>query len=155
MQNIIYIISLLKNQSIGSIVKYVIYNNTKYWTHVVVYSSCSILCLPEMIGVSCTHAEIFSKSYCINPKSDCIYHFPDWFGSKQTSVWIQINRKMVNTIWFRVDLIRFQKDFSVCGSKGSCENARRKISTALILASTVREYQMMESLHRDFFPKSW
>ena len=26
----------------------------------------------------------------------------------------QINRKMVNTIWFRVDLIRFGKYFSVC-----------------------------------------
>ena len=23
-----------------------------------------------------THGEIFSKSYQINPKSDCIYHFP-------------------------------------------------------------------------------
>ena len=40
--------------------------------------------------------------------------FFDWFGNKRTSVWIQINRKMVNTIWFRVDLIRFRKDFSVC-----------------------------------------
>ena len=30
----------------------------------------------------------------------------NWFGSKQTSVWIQINWKMVNTIWFRVDFIR-------------------------------------------------
>ena len=38
--------------------------------------------------------------------------FPDWFGSQRTSVWIQINRKMVNTIWFRVKLIRFRKDFS-------------------------------------------
>ena len=40
--------------------------------------------------------------------------FSDWFESKRTSVWIQMNRKMVNTIWFRVDLIRFRKDFSVC-----------------------------------------
>ena len=40
--------------------------------------------------------------------------FSDWFGSKRTSVWIQINRKMVNTIWFQVDLIRFRKLFSVC-----------------------------------------
>ena len=37
-----------------------------------------------------------------------------WFGSKRMSVWFQINRKMVNTIWFRVDLMRFRKDFSVC-----------------------------------------
>ena len=27
----------------------------------------------------------------------------------------QINRYMVNAIWFRFDLIRFRKDFSVCG----------------------------------------
>ena len=31
-----------------------------------------------------------------------------------TSVWFPINRKMVNTIWFRFDLIRFWKDISVC-----------------------------------------
>ena len=46
--------------------------------------------------------------------SDCIYHFSDWFGSKRTSIWIQINRKMINTIWFRVYLRRFRKDYSVC-----------------------------------------
>ena len=38
------------------------------------------------------------------------------FSSEPTRrhVWFQINRKMVNTIWFRFDLIRFGKDFSVC-----------------------------------------
>ena len=30
------------------------------------------------------------------------------------SVWFQINCKMVNTIWFRVDLMIFRKYFSVC-----------------------------------------
>ena len=40
--------------------------------------------------------------------------FSDWFGSKWTSVWIQINRKMVNTIWFWFDFRRFWKDFSGC-----------------------------------------
>ena len=44
--------------------------------------------------------------------------FSDWFGIKRMSVWFQINRIMVNTIWFRVDLIRFQKDFSVCNTAG-------------------------------------
>ena len=38
--------------------------------------------------------------------------FSEWFG--RMSVWIQINRCMVNTIWFRVDLVRFGKYFSVC-----------------------------------------
>ena len=39
--------------------------------------------------------------------------FSDWSGSKRTSVWIQINRKMVNTIWFQVDSIRLRKSVSV------------------------------------------
>ena len=48
-------------------------------------------------------------------EADCIYHFPiDLEQHKPTlSVWFQINRKMVYTIWFRVDLIKFRKDFSV------------------------------------------
>ena len=40
--------------------------------------------------------------------------FSDWFGTKQTYVWFQINRRMINTIWFRFYLIRFRKNFSVC-----------------------------------------
>ena len=40
--------------------------------------------------------------------------FSDWFGTKRASVWFQINRKMVYTIWFQFYLIRFRKDFSVC-----------------------------------------
>ena len=60
------------------------------------------------------HTEIFV--FTINPKSDCTYHIPiDWFGSKRKSISIQIN--MVSTIWFRVDLIRFRKDLSVCTSR--------------------------------------
>ena len=41
--------------------------------------------------------------------------FSDWFGTQtyvRTFVF-QINGEMVNTIWFRFDLIRFQKDFCV------------------------------------------
>jgi len=37
----------------------------------------------------------------------------DWFRTKLMSVWIQINRCMVNTIWFWFYLIRFIKDFCV------------------------------------------
>ena len=40
--------------------------------------------------------------------------FYDRFGTKWMSDWLQINRKMVNTIWYRFDMIRFRKDFSVC-----------------------------------------
>ena len=38
----------------------------------------------------------------------------DWFGTKWTSVWFQINRKMVNTIWFLVDLIIFREKKKFC-----------------------------------------
>ena len=37
--------------------------------------------------------------------------FSDWFGTKRMSVWFVSNRKMINTIWFRFDLIRFDKIF--------------------------------------------
>ena len=48
------------------------------------------------------------------PKIRLYLPFSDWFVSKRTlSVWIQINRKMANAIWFGVDLIRFRKYFSV------------------------------------------
>ena len=47
-------------------------------------------------------------------KSVCIYHFPiDLKQQTDTFAWIQINRKMVNTILFRVDMVRFGKYFSV------------------------------------------
>ena len=36
----------------------------------------------------------------------------DWFGNKRTCQFVfQINLKMVNTIWFRFDLIRFRKKY--------------------------------------------
>ena len=56
----------------------------------------------------CTHREILLNQIEIN------LLFCDWFGTKQTSNWFKINRKMVNTVLFRVDLIRFRKDFFVC-----------------------------------------
>ena len=49
--------------------------------------------------------------------------YANWFGTKRTSVWLQINRKMVNTIRFHSELARFRKDFSVCRRSGvSCCN---------------------------------
>ena len=46
------------------------------------------------------HREIFSKSYSINLKSDCIYHFPIDLEQQTDTVRLlfQINRKMVYTI---------------------------------------------------------
>ena len=61
-------------------------------------------------GVVCTHREIL----LVQTEIRFYLLFSDWFESKRTSVWHQINWKMVNTIWFRVDLIRFRNKFSVC-----------------------------------------
>ena len=46
-----------------------------------------------------THREIFSKSYQIKPKSDCIYHAPIDLEQQTNTVCLlfQINRKMVNS----------------------------------------------------------
>ena len=58
----------------------------------------------------CCLIKIRVKSYndgIIHKKSKKIW-------TKRTFIWFQINRKMVNTIWFRVDLIIFRKYFSVC-----------------------------------------
>ena len=45
------------------------------------------------------------------------------WNSKRTQcvLFFQINRKMVNTIWYRFHLIRFRKDFSVCAQPVPCE----------------------------------
>ena len=41
--------------------------------------------------------------------------FPDWFGTNPTlSVWFQINREMINTIWFHFYSTRFREVFFVC-----------------------------------------
>ena len=68
------------------------------------------------------HREIFSKSYQIKPKSDCIYHFPIDLEQQTNSVRFlcQINLKTIITVKFRLDLIRFrEKKFCVkreCGT---------------------------------------
>ena len=61
----------------------------------------------------CTQRNIF-EILLNQPEIRLYIPFFDWFGSKRTSVWFQINGKMVYIIWFRVDLIRFRKYFSVC-----------------------------------------
>ena len=60
-----------------------------------------------------THRNLF-EILLNQPEIRLYLPFSDWIKTKRTSVSIQINRKMVNTIWFRVDLIRFQKVSSVC-----------------------------------------
>ena len=73
--------------------------------------------------------------------------YSDWFLEQQTdaSVRFQINRKMVNTIWFRFDLIIFRKDFSVCGSsraviRGPLTDGQNKnFQTALVNKNYTQE----------------
>ena len=62
--------------------------------------------------------------------------FSDWFGTTQTLVWFQIYRKMVNRIWFRVDLIRFGNDFPVCTLPALCMFAVLIIYLVSIYLST-------------------
>ena len=40
----------------------------------------------------CTHGEIFSKSYQINPISDCIYHFSIYLEQKTDNVRLDPNQ---------------------------------------------------------------
>ena len=47
------------------------------------------------------------------------------FGTKRMFVWFQFNWCMVNTIWLRFDLIRFQKDLSVC-TYCFCKNSNQQ-----------------------------
>ena len=63
--------------------------------------------------VCSTHTEIFTKSYSIKPKSDCIYHFALIWNQTDVCLLFKINRTMVNTIWFRFDLIKFRNNFSM------------------------------------------
>ena len=66
-----------------------------------------------IVDVWSAYWKIFSKSYWIKLKLDCIYHFSIDLETNETPVLFQINGEMVYTIWFHFDLIRFWKDFSV------------------------------------------
>ena len=55
----------------------------------------------------CLHAD---KSFLnLVKQTQIILYLPlsDWFGTQRNSVWFQINRKMVNTIW--LDVTRFRR----------------------------------------------
>ena len=64
----------------------------------------------------CAHHKQRNLLEILLNQTQIIFYLPfsDWIGTKLMSVWFQINRKKVNTIWIRVDLLRFRKDFSVC-----------------------------------------
>ena len=50
---------------------------------------------------------VFTKHQCIWNIKRTVSVFCSKSKTKRTSIWFQINRCMVNKIWFRVDLIRF------------------------------------------------
>ena len=82
------------------------------WKKCVSVSS-RVLCGLNGVETSCTQGYLFE--ILLNQSEFRLYiTFNDWYQTKQMSVWFQINRKIVYTIWIRVDLIRFRKDFSVC-----------------------------------------
>ena len=58
----------------------------------------------------------FSEVLLNQPENRLYSPFSDWFGSKMTSVWIKINRKIVNKICFQVDLIRLLLNVSACNN---------------------------------------
>ena len=64
----------------------------------------------SVISYHLSHIEILFNQ----PEIRLHLPFYDSFGTKRTSVWFQINRKMVYTISFRFDIIRFRKEFSLC-----------------------------------------
>ena len=78
--------------------------------------------MPSVIACSLIlHAEkSFSNSYWIKPDSDCIYHYTIDLEPNGRPIGFKSIGKMVNTIWFRFDSIRFQKDFTVCTVRRNC-----------------------------------
>ena len=80
------------------------------------------------------------SAHKIQPVTRLYLPFSDWFGTKRTTVRFQINRKMVNTIWFWVDLTRFRKYFSACkvtSSRPKNERVLRYRGTKLPAKSTI------------------
>ena len=59
-----------------------------------------------------THRNLF-EILLNQPQIRLYLPFSDWYGSKRMSVWIHINREMVNKIWFQFDSKRFRKYLSV------------------------------------------
>ena len=80
--------------------------------------------------------------------------FSDWFGTKRTvSVWFQIDREMLNTIWFRFDLIRFGKDFSVCRTCVTSTN-RFFRSSSCTDVTTEPEYRLLKQQRSNVYSVS-
>ena len=73
------------------------------------------------------HTEILLNQY----RNKIVFTiFRLFWNSKRTSVWFQINRKMVNTNWFLLDSIRFRKKFSLCTVQNPLSQNSTRFSTS-------------------------
>ena len=61
-----------------------------------------ICCWPFPNHSSATQIEFFFWILLIQTEIRLYISFSDWFGTKRNSLWFQINRKMLSTIWFRL-----------------------------------------------------
>jgi len=53
------------------------------------------------------HTEKYFRNLIKSNRNQIVLTIFRLFGTKRMSVWFHINRKMVNTIWFQFDLLRF------------------------------------------------
>ena len=95
------------------------------------FGSLSIIDSITAFGRDATHTKILLNQTEIR----WYLPFSGWFGTKRPSVWCLIIRKMVNTIWFQFDIIRFRKDISVCWAK---DWKQRQISTWIVNMKQVK-----------------
>ena len=71
----------------------------------------NIFCAHYRLNV---HTEKSFRNLVKSNWNQIVFTISRMIWNQRTSVWFQVNRCMVNTIWFQFDLTRFRKDFSVC-----------------------------------------
>ena len=92
-------------------------------------------CMAAVFEGKCTERNLF-EILIIQTDIRLYLPFSDWFGTKRTSFWFQINRKMVNTVWFRFDLVEFEK-ISLCVVPFT-DATNTIVATVFLLISTKR-----------------
>ena len=90
-----------------------LFSKADFYSFVNLASSFWCLEISDFQRVHCAQRYLFE---ILSNQTEIRLYLPssDWFGTIQTSVCFQINRKMVNTIVFLLYLLIFRKVFSVC-----------------------------------------
>ena len=88
------------------------------------------LCVPK----NNVHTEKYFRNLIKSNWNQIVFTIFQLICNQTTSVWLQANGKMVNTIWFQFDLIRFRKDLSYL----SVNKARNSCSVKEILCRKQR-----------------